>query len=1082
MKAEIRRALSRRHTQAFLALAGGATLVNTVLAQTPPTDQVEEVIVTGLRGSLQASMDIKREAVGVVDAISAEDIGKFPDANLSEALQRITGVSIDRRNGEGAQVTARGFGAQFNMVTLNGRQMPTADAFAGGAAIAGGIVGNTRAFNFSNLAAESISAVEVYKTGRADIATGGIGASINVRTARPFDNAGTVVNVGAKLVYDTTNRVGDDMTPEVSGIFSFADDDKTWGVGLSASYQRRDSGSSGSTVNDWRIQPWDQDMSVNGTRAPLYVDRNDTPYDPSDDEIAATVVNAPQIGQLYGIPNDIRYHFADRERERTNAQLTLQFAPIDALTFTADYTYALNELTEDRGDQTIWMQRNGFYYLEFDTDEQVATPVLLREYTGAAKDFGYEQQHREQKNELDSIGLNVEWQMSDRFKLALDVHDSKAKSLPNDSLTGGGETTFSLAGRVPDTCLELYGPNPNGGPAACRNASNFWTQEFAFNNGLPVAGRTLYPTQFDALAGRNGNSNYSFDESSLGTQILRVNYQDQVTELTQGRLDGTLEFEAGRLQFGVETRALDSRQRGSAANMTLGDWGTEDSGAVPDMVALLTPFSLVHAFDDFNPAGAPVGGWKGNANQLAQWAFSRNYRNLNWTEPSAPDGELRYNPGFAADNLVEEDTKAVYAQFSWQGDLWQRAANLVVGVRYEQTDVESTAQILAPTALLWQDDNDFQVQRPPLLPQNVQAVRETSDYDNVLPSIDFDISLTAALKARASYSTTIARAGFGQLAAGSVPGAPNGSTVLNSQANANANNPGLVPIESDNIDLSLEWYFADDGYVSVGFWDKQVKNFIGNQVTDEPLFGLLDQTAGPRAEAALQYLRTHGYAVNDSALFTLMAMIDNPGTFTDANGTWTGGAANYNGSNAQHVAFASRYDLLPNADDPAYVFAVSRPVNNKDANIYGWEFAGQYFFGDTGFGVLANYTIVRGDIGYNNASDPDENQFALLGLSDSANAVLMYEKYGVTVRLAYNWRDEFLSNINVGTSRSPIYVEEYDQLDLSIAYDFNDHLTATFEGLNITEEDVRWHGRSEKQMWFIEDQGARYALGARYRF
>src|SRR5215510_13310349 len=99
MKAEIRRALSRRHTQAFLALAGGATLVNTVLAQTPPTDQVEEVIVTGLRGSLQASMDIKREAVGVVDAISAEDIGKFPDTNLSEALQRITGISIDRRNG-----------------------------------------------------------------------------------------------------------------------------------------------------------------------------------------------------------------------------------------------------------------------------------------------------------------------------------------------------------------------------------------------------------------------------------------------------------------------------------------------------------------------------------------------------------------------------------------------------------------------------------------------------------------------------------------------------------------------------------------------------------------------------------------------------------------------------------------------------------------------------------------------------------------------------------------------------------------------------------------------------------------------
>jgi TonB-dependent receptor len=157
-------------------------------------------------------------------------------------------------------------------------------------------------------------------------------------------------------------------------------------------------------------------------------------------------------------------------------------------------------------------------------------------------------------------------------------------------------------------------------------------------------------------------------------------------------------------------------------------------------------------------------------------------------------------------------------------------------------------------------------------------------------------------------------------------------------------------------------------------------------------------------------------------------------------------------------------------------------VNNKDARIHGWEFGGQYFFGNTGFGILANYTIVRGDVGYDNASDPDENQFALLGLSDSANAVLMYEKYNFSVRLAYNWRDEYLANINVGQWRNPIYVEAYDQIDLSIGYDLNSHLSFSLEGTNLTEEDIRWHGRSDKQIWFAEDQGARYALGARYKF
>src|SRR3954466_2403702 len=204
-------------SRVLFTIVGGAVLINPAFAQTAPEqDQqqgevLDEVVVTGLRGSLKASMDTKREAIGVVDAINAEDIGKFPDTNLSEALQRITGVSIDRRNGEGATVTARGFGPQFNMVTLNGRQMPAADAFgSGGAAVTGGgVAGNSRSFNFSNLAAESISAVEVYKTSRADIATGGIGASINVRTARPLDNDGVVLNIGAKALNDSTNRVGD---------------------------------------------------------------------------------------------------------------------------------------------------------------------------------------------------------------------------------------------------------------------------------------------------------------------------------------------------------------------------------------------------------------------------------------------------------------------------------------------------------------------------------------------------------------------------------------------------------------------------------------------------------------------------------------------------------------------------------------------------------------------------------------------------------------------------------------------------------------------------------------------------------
>ena len=91
-------------------------------------DETEVIEVTGIRSSVIKAVDIKRNASGVVDAISSEDIGKFPDTNLAESLQRITGVSIDRKNNEGNQITVRGFGPSFNLVTLNGRSMPFADS------------------------------------------------------------------------------------------------------------------------------------------------------------------------------------------------------------------------------------------------------------------------------------------------------------------------------------------------------------------------------------------------------------------------------------------------------------------------------------------------------------------------------------------------------------------------------------------------------------------------------------------------------------------------------------------------------------------------------------------------------------------------------------------------------------------------------------------------------------------------------------------------------------------------------------------------------------------------------------------
>ena len=351
------------------------------------------------------------------------------------------------------------------------------------------------------------------------------------------------------------------------------------------------------------------------------------------------------------------------------------------------------------------------------------------------------------------------------------------------------------------------------------------------------------------------------------------------------------------------------------------------------------------------------------------------------------------DPALDDNNKIEEDVNAVYLQVAMSGELGNMPTNLLVGVRYEETDVASTSNILVPNkpgGMVWTANNDFTIARS----ATVQPFTEETDYSHVLPSVDFDVMLTDAVKGRMSYSKTIARANYGDLYAGATVRGATGSVLIDpsTQASADAQNPALVPLESDNLDFSVEWYFSDQGYVSAGFWEKRVDNFIGTTVLQQSLFGITDPTSGPDAQSALAFLQSAACqtqvtaagedvnaacSANDTALFTALAMLRNAAA--------TGGLAAYDGSSAQILDMENRFDITGEADDPLYTFAVRRPVNQEEAKIHGWELGGQYFFGDTGFGLQANYTIVKGDVGFDNNAPPGTTQFALLGLSDTAN-------------------------------------------------------------------------------------------------
>ena len=432
---------------------------------------------------------------------------------------------------------------------------------------------------------------------------------------------------------------------------------------------------------------------------------------------------------------------------------------------------------------------------------------------------------------------------------------------------------------------------------------------------------------------------------------------------------------------------------------------------------------------------------------------------------------------------MTEKIWAAYGQVELNTDLGGMPVNVVAGVRYEHTDSTSTSLIVPPAALRWDADNDFtKVLAPTSVPYAV-----SNSYDHILPALDFSIDLTSEIKGRVSYGRTIARPDFGSLFSAVNIGSnnPNRPTALGGIPSAQSGNPTLVPLVSDNFDVSLEYYFARSGYLSAGFFDKRVKNFVGTGQENQNLFDLRDPSsgaAGTRSGAARTALQGLGADLSDVNLFTMTALIDQLGSVAGATAQFN---ANYVGGNLTQ-AFIDQVltarNVTANASDPLFNFQVQKPINNNEGHIYGFEVAGQYFLGETGLGVAGAYTMVQGDIGYDILASPSADQFALLGLSDTANATLIYENFGISARLAYNWRGTFLSNNSRGGSRNPVFVKSYDQLDLNLSYDFNEHVSFSFEAINLMKSNVKTFARTENEPWFIVEGSRRFLLGARYKF
>lgn len=189
---------------------------------------LEEVTITGIRSSLKQALTVKQNADSIVDAINSEDIGKFPDKNVADSLQRIPGISVDRIWGEGRDIFVRGTDSTMNRTMLNGQNVASAYWWAND--------NPSRGFNYSILASELVSSLEVYKSSEADIDEGSIGGTVIVRTRKPMDLDSLTVHFSAENVY---SELPDKNDPQLSGLISWKNDADTFGVLASVNSQKR---------------------------------------------------------------------------------------------------------------------------------------------------------------------------------------------------------------------------------------------------------------------------------------------------------------------------------------------------------------------------------------------------------------------------------------------------------------------------------------------------------------------------------------------------------------------------------------------------------------------------------------------------------------------------------------------------------------------------------------------------------------------------------------------------------------------------------------------------------------------------
>ncbi|GGD57647.1 TonB-dependent receptor [Croceicoccus mobilis] len=387
-----RSALLGAASTAAMIMASPSMAQDSVAQNELPQDQNEPeagdaIIVTGIRASQQAAIDIKRNSVSVVDSIVAEDLGKLPDQNVAESLQRIPGVTIERNRGEGRFVTVRGFGPKFNAVTVNGRTLATDN--------------NGREFSFDVLPSEIISGADVYKSPQANLNGSSIGATVDVKTLHPLDQSEdfTIAASGNAM----WSEIRDTINPEFSAVASWQNEPGTFGLALSGVYSEQKNRNDEFTIGAGHVR------------------RSSTDGYYSSGGVAGARIG-PDVEPFTNVsmPSNLSPFFFERDLTRWAVNGSAQMRPNETMTVTIDALHAKAQFIE---------QQIGLAY-DFSGGTLVEQVVeggeaVYQRYEGGFVDQII--QYGDRDVTTDQLGLNFDWTPTETFRLRFDGSYSKAE-------------------------------------------------------------------------------------------------------------------------------------------------------------------------------------------------------------------------------------------------------------------------------------------------------------------------------------------------------------------------------------------------------------------------------------------------------------------------------------------------------------------------------------------------------------------------------------------------------------------------------------------------------------------------------